>query len=75
MLPRWPEETLQRHLKPPLKISTYHQSPGNRLHRIKQSGVASPKREQICESANPKESTESAKPEPKDHHQCRHFQK
>ena len=37
--PWWSEEAIQGH--PPLKISTYQQSHGNRLHRIEQSGEAS----------------------------------
>ena len=40
---------------------TYHQSPGNRLHWIKKSGISSSEREQMTmkqrESANQKEST------------------
>ena len=67
--PRWSEETLQSLPK----SSKYYQSPGNRLHWIEQSGVASSEREQMImkqsESAKQKEST---KPEPMDHYQSRH---
>ena len=52
---------------------------GNRLHWIEQSGIASSEREQMTmkqrESANQKESTKSAKPEPRSHHLRRHSQK
>ena len=47
-------------------ISTCHQSPGNRVHRIEQSGVASSERDQMTtkqrESARLNESAKSAKP-------------
>ena len=45
---------------------------------IEQGGVASSEREQMTmkqrKSEKPKESAKSAKQEPKDHHQSRHFQ-
>ena len=56
-----------------LKVNIYHRSPGNSVHRIGQSGVASSEREQITskqrENARLNESTKSAKTEPRDHHQ------
>ena len=58
-------------LKPPLRISTYRQSPRNRL----QSGVASSEGEKTTtESKESAKLNESAKPEPRHHHQHRHFQ-
>ena len=54
------------------RISIYHQSSGNRVHRIGQSGVASSEREQMTTkqrgSARLNESAKSAKPEPRHHH-------
>ena len=56
-------------LKPPL-------SPGNRLHRIEQSGVASSTKEPYNlnqrESVMLKESVKSGRQEPRIHHQTRH---
>ena len=60
------------------KDTKNHHRPGNRLHKIVQNGVASSEREQTTmkarDSARLIKSAKSAKPEPKDHHQCRHLQ-
>ena len=60
-------------LKPPLRISTYRQSPGKILYMTEQSGSALSEREQTKgadkykprESAKLNESTKRAKPEPR----------
>ena len=55
-------------LKPCWRIAIFQLSPGNRLHRIEQSGVASSEMEQLSvkqrESARLKESAKNAKQEP-----------
>ena len=63
-------------LMPRLRISIFHQSPGNRLLRIEQSGVASltkvlPNLKQR-ESVKLKESVKKGNQEPRYHHQTRH---
>ena len=59
--------------KPPLKTSTYQQSCGNRLHRIKQNGKASSEGELVNmkqkESAKPSRNVHSGKPELRHHQQ------
>ena len=64
-------------LKPRLTISIIQQSPGNRLHRIEQSGVASSTKEphnlNQSESVKLKESVKNGKQEPRIHHQTRHI--
>ena len=63
-------------LKPRLRISTFQLSPGNRLLRIEQSGVASstkvPPNLKQRESVKLKGSVKKGKQEPRDHHQTRH---
>ena len=63
-------------LKPCLRISIFQLSPGNRLLRIEQSGVASstkvPPNLKQRESVKLKESLKKGKQEPRDHHQTRH---
>ena len=60
-------------LKPPLRISIFQLSPGNRLLRIEQSGVASstkvPPNSKKRESVKLKGSVKKGKQEPKNHHQ------
>ena len=63
-------------LKTRLRISIFQLSPGNRLFRIEQSGVASstkvlPNLKQR-ESVKLKESVKKGKQEPRDHHQTQH---
>ena len=63
-------------LKPRLRISIFQLSPGNRLLRIEQSGIASstkvsPNLKQR-ESVKLKGSVKKGKHEPRDHHQTRH---
>ena len=62
-------------VKPRLRISIYQLSPGNRLHMIEQSGVASSTKEphnlNHRESVKLKESVKKGKQEPKIHHQTR----
>ena len=65
-------------LKPRLRISIFQLSPGNRLLRIEQSGIASstkvlPNLKQR-ESVKLKGSLKKGKQEPRDHHQTRHSQ-
>ena len=63
-------------LKPPLRITIFQLSPGNRLLRIEQSGVASstkvPPNLKQRESVKLKESVKKGKQEPRDHHQTQH---
>ena len=63
-------------LKPRLRISIFQLSPGNRLLRIDQSGVASstkvPPNLKQRESVKLKVSVKKGKQEPRDHHQTRH---
>ena len=63
-------------LKPRLRISIFQPSPGNRLLRIEQSGVASSKKEppnlNKRESLKVKRSIKKGKQEPKNHHQSQH---
>ena len=63
-------------LKPRLRISIFQLSPGNRLLRIEQSGVASstkvPPILKQRESVKLKRSVKKGKQEPRDHHQTRH---
>ena len=63
-------------LKPRLRISIFQLSPGNRLLRIEQSGVASstkmPPNSKQRESVQLKGSVKKGKQEPRDHHQTRH---
>ena len=63
-------------LKPRLRISIFQLSPGNRLLRIEQSGVASsakvPPNLKQRESVKLKGSEKKGKQEPRDHHQTRH---
>ena len=63
-------------LKPRLRISIFQLSPGNRLLRIEQSGVASstkvPPNLKQKESMKLKGSVKKGKQEPMDHHQTRH---
>ena len=58
-------------LKVSLKDSTYHLSPGNRVNRIRQRGVASSEREQMTtkqrESTKLNENATCAKPEPRNY--------
>ena len=60
-------------LKPRLRISIFQLSPGNRLLRIEQSGVASstkvPPNLKQRESVKLKGSVKKGKQEPRDHHQ------
>ena len=62
-------------LKPCLRISIFQLSPGNRLHMIEQSGVASSTKEPYNlnqrESVKLKESVKNGKQEPRIHHQTR----
>ena len=63
-------------LKPRLRISIFQLSPGNRLLRIEQSGVASstkvPPNLKQRESVNLKANVKKGKQEPRDHHQTLH---
>ena len=63
-------------LKPPLRISIVQLSPGNRLLRIEQSGVASLTKElpilKQRESLKLKGSEKKGKQEPRDHQQTQH---
>ena len=63
-------------LKPRLRISIYQLSPGNRLHRIEQSGVASSTKESHnlnqTESVKLKESVKKGKQEPRIRQQTRY---
>ena len=63
-------------LKPPLRISISQLSPGNSLHRIEQSDVASSTKEphnlNQREYVKLKESVKSGKQEPRIHHQTWH---
>ena len=63
-------------LKPRLTISIFQLSPGNRLLRIEQSGVASstkvPPNMKQRESVILKGSVKKGKQEPRDHHQTWH---
>ena len=63
-------------LKPRIRISIFQLSPGNRLLRIEQSGVASstkvPPNLKQRESVKLKGSVKKGKQEPRDHHQTRH---
>ena len=64
------------HLRPCLRISIFQLSPGNRLLRIEQSGVALLTTElpnlKQRESVKLKRSVKKGKQEPRDHHQTRH---
>ena len=64
------------HSKPRLRISIFQLSPGNRLFRIEQSGVASstmvPPNLKKRESVKLKGSVKKGKQEPKNHHQSQH---
>ena len=66
-------------LKPRLRISIFQLSPGNRLLRIKQSGIASstkvPPNLKQRKSVKLKGSVKKGKQEPRDHHQTRHSSK
>ena len=63
-------------LKPRLRIPIFQLSPGNRLLRIEQSGVASstkvPPNLKQRESVKLKGSVKKGKQEPTDHHQTQH---
>ena len=63
-------------LKTRLRISTFQLSPGNRLLRIEQSGVASstkvPPNLKKRESVKLKGSVKKGQQEPKNHHQSQH---
>ena len=63
-------------LKPRLRISIFQLSPGNKLLRIEQSGVASstkvPPNLKQRESVKLKGSVKKGKQEPRDHHQTQH---
>ena len=63
-------------LKPRLRISIFQLSPGNRLLRIEQSGIASstkvPPNSVKRESVKLKGSVKKGKQEPKKHHQSQH---
>ena len=63
-------------LKPRLRISIFQPSPGNRLLRIEQKGVASstkvPPNLKQKESVKLKGSAKKGKQEPRDHHQTQH---
>ena len=63
-------------LKASVRISIFQLSPGNRLLRIKQSGVASstkvPPNLKQRESVKLKRSVKKGEQEPRDHHQTRH---
>ena len=63
-------------LKPCIRMSIFQLSPGNRLLRIEQSGVASstkvPPNFKQRESVKRKGSVNKGKQEPRDHHQTRH---
>ena len=63
-------------LKPRLRISIFQLSPGNRLLRIEQSGVASstklPPNLKQRESVKLKGSVKKGKQKPRDHHQTQH---
>ena len=63
-------------LKPRLRISIFQLSPGNRLLRVEQSGVASstkvPPNLKQRESVKLKGSVKKGKQEPRDHHQTQH---
>ena len=58
--------------KPRLRVSIFQLSPGDRLHRIEQSGVASTTKEphnlNQRESVKLKENVENRKQEPRIHH-------
>ena len=62
-------------LKPRLRTSVFHLSPGNRLHRVEQSDIASSTKEphnlKQRESVKLKGSAEYGKQEPRDHQQTR----
>ena len=64
------------HLKPHFRISIFQLSPGNRLLRVEQSGVALLTMElpnlKQRESVKLKGSVKKGKQEPRDHHQTRH---
>ena len=64
------------HLKPHFRISIFQLSPGNRLLRVEQSGVALLTTElpnlKQRESVKLKGSVKKGKQEPRDHHQTRH---
>ena len=66
----------KRPLKPRLKISIFQLSPGKRLLRIEQSGVASSTKVspnlKHRDSMKLKRSIKKGKQEPRDHHQTRH---
>ena len=66
-------------LKPRLRISIFQLSPGNRLLRIEQSGVASstkvPPNLKKRESVKLKGSVKKGKQQPKNHHQSQHSPK
>ena len=68
--------TTKTPLKPRLRISIFQLSPGNRLLKIKQSGVASstkvPPNLKQRESVKLKRSVKKGKQEPRDDHQTRH---
>ena len=68
--------TTKTPLKPRLRISKFHLSPGNRLPRIEQSGVASstkvPPNLKQRESVKLKGSVKKGKQEIRDHHQTQH---
>ena len=68
--------TIKTPLKSHLRISTFQLSPGNRLLRIEQSGVASsikvPPNLKQRESVKLKRSVKKGKQEPRDHHQTQH---
>ena len=63
-------------LKPRLRISIFQLSPGNRLLRIEQSGVASsiklPPNLKQRESVKLKGNVKKGKQEPRNHHQTQH---
>ena len=63
-------------LKPRLRISIFQLSPGDRLHRIEQSGGASSTKEphnlNQRESVKLKESVKNGNQEPRNHHQSQH---
>ena len=65
-------------LKAPLRVSIFQLNPGNRRHRIEQSGIASSTKEphnlNQRESVKLKENIKGGKEEPRFHHQTRHCQ-
>ena len=75
-LTRWPKKCYKKPLKPRLRTSIFQLSPGNRLLRIEQSGVASstkvPPNLKQRESVKLKGSVKNGKQEPRDHHQTQH---